>query len=60
MTAPRRADMFAVRPRGETDEESMMAIRADLKVANIEAEEIHKGHTQPDGSTVYFVYKRLK
>ena len=60
MTAPRRADIFTVRPEGETDEDSRRAIMSELKVANIEAEEIHRGQTQPDGSTVYYVYKRLQ
>lgn len=60
MTAPRRADIFTVRPRGETDEESRRAIMAELKIANIEAEQINRGDTQPDGSTLYYVYKRLQ
>lgn len=60
MTDQRRADIFTVRPRGETDEESRMAIIAELEVANIEVEQINRGITQPDGSTIYWVYKRLQ
>ena len=56
MIDTRKADIFTVRPRGETDEESRTAITIELQGANIEAEEIHRGHTQPDGSTVYYVY----
>ena len=32
----------------------------ELKIANIEAEQINRGDTQPDGSTLYYVYKRLQ
>ena len=50
--------MMAVRPRGETDEESRRAILAELEIANIEVEEIRRGDSQPDGSTIYWMNMR--
>ena len=52
----RRADIYTVRPPGETVSYSCAKIEEELKTAGLEVEKIVKGITQPNGSQEYWVY----
>jgi len=54
----RRADIYTVRPPGESVSYSCAMIEAELKTAGLEADKIVKGITQPNGSQEYWVYLR--
>ena len=58
MTETRKPDIFTVRPPEESTPYSVAHILAELKTAGLDTESaiVNKGHTQPDGSTVYYVY----
>lgn len=54
----RNPDIFTVRPPDEDPERSRSAIKGELKKAGLDVDnvEIEEGYTQPDGSTLYYVY----
>jgi len=56
MTDERRADIYTVRPPGETLSYSCAMIEAELKTAGLEGEKIVEGITQLDGSKMFWVY----
>lgn len=53
MTKP---DVFTVRPKGEAPEDSRKAITEELGAAGLTITRIEEGHTQPDGSVVWYAY----
>ena len=58
MVEVRKPDIFTTRPTCESEERARAYIKAELKTAGLDAEgvEISRGHDDPGGSTVYYVY----
>ena len=54
----RTPDIFTTRPPDESLECSRSAIKAELEKAglNMDNVEIEEGYTQPNGSTLFYVY----
>ena len=54
----RNPDIFTTRPPDEALEVSLSAIKAELKKVglNMDNAEIEEGYTQPNGSTLFYVY----
>ena len=54
----RKPDIFTVRPPDEGLECSVSEIKAELKKAGLNADNavIEEGYTQPNGSTLFYVY----
>ena len=58
MVEIRKPDIFTTRPSYETTAYARAHIKAELQRAglNIEGITINRGHDDPGGSTVYYVY----
>ena len=54
----RSPDIYTARPSSESEEKASANIKAELKTAGIDINgaEIRRGHDDPGGSTVYYVY----
>lgn len=51
-----RPDIYTVRPPDEPLDVSIQTIKDELAHAGLVAVKIEEGHTQPDGSTLFYAY----
>ena len=51
-----RPDIYTVRPKGESLEDSKRIIKDELKAAGLNVYSVEEGVTQPDGSIVYYAF----
>ena len=51
-----RPDIYTVRPKGESPEDSKRIIKDELKAAGLNVYSVEEGITQPDGSIVYYAF----
>lgn len=58
MDEKRSPDIYTTRPSCESEERASANIKAELKTAGLDMDgvEIRRGHDDPGGSTVYYVY----